>query len=98
MPRKLKIDEAKFRKKIGSILRFAREAQKMTQGSVAVTVGMTQSRFSKIERGVFMATAAEWFVICRALGISPDIGVGTPQESLTVRDTSKYATKERNTQ
>jgi transcriptional regulator with XRE-family HTH domain len=59
--------------RVSVAVRSARAALKMTQAELAKKVGMSQSRLSKIERAIFMATATEWFYICEVLNISADL-------------------------
>ena len=72
------------RRRLGALVRAARERAGLQQGDLAARLGVPQSVLSKIESGYREVTVLELRAICSALGVSlNDIVMrldGTPQD------------------
>jgi DNA-binding XRE family transcriptional regulator len=59
-------------KQIASLIRSARKSKGLTQISVAEHLGISQSALSKIESGILIPSAPQWFSFCQLTSISPE--------------------------
>lgn len=53
-------------------MRAARKRSELTQQSVAARLGISQGALSKIENGILIPSAPQWFEFCEMTSISPD--------------------------
>ena len=56
---------------LGAAIRDARTARRLTQGEAALRGGMTQSEWSRIERGAADTLVLTFIRFARAIGITP---------------------------
>lgn len=58
--------------KTARIIRAARKQLSLTQTEVAAHLGVSQSALSKLENGILVPSAPQWFDFCRMTGISTE--------------------------
>lgn len=63
------MNERKLKKTIGSNLRKARKAKRLTQREVAVVVGVTANYYATLEQGAAIASVETLYEIIAALGV-----------------------------
>ncbi len=59
---------------LGSMLRAARKAKRMTQSALAGRIGVTQSRVSKLEQNPHDLNVGQLLAWCSALGLELAVG------------------------
>lgn len=64
--------EQQVAQKIASLMRASRKRAGMTQVEVSKVLQISQSALSKIESGILIPSAPQWFEFCGTTGISPD--------------------------
>jgi transcriptional regulator with XRE-family HTH domain len=64
--------EQQVANKIANLMRAARKRSGMTQVEVSKILQISQSALSKIESGILIPSAPQWFEFCGATKISPD--------------------------
>lgn len=64
--------ESQSAMKIAALMRTARKRKGLTQIEVSKHLDISQSALSKIESGLLVPSAPQWFDFCEMTGISPD--------------------------
>jgi transcriptional regulator with XRE-family HTH domain len=66
------LSDKDFNRRLGKIIRAARQLFGLSQLQLARKIGVPQSRVSRWEKAKVAPSAFEWFELCKALGISTD--------------------------
>lgn len=64
--------EKKYVKKIGRLMKVSRKGAHLTQVEVSKKLGIEQGTLSKMENGILMPSAVQWFDFCRIVKIDTD--------------------------
>ena len=73
-------NEKRMAKHIAKVMREARREKGLTQADIARLLDTTQANISKIEQGVLIPSALDWFLFCEVTGISPESIRKTPAD------------------
>ena len=63
--------ETSMARRAARLMRSARKQKEFNQREVALRLGITQGNLSKMENGILVPSAPQWFEFCEMTGISP---------------------------